>query len=192
MKELSQIENDKLEIVEMATDISDAIEKISSLIKDAADKKRIKVETWQDIYNPYIYQDVIHTTDEVLNVLMNAVKYSPVGGKIKIGIRQRPGKNENECIIEFVCEDNGIGVSKKFLPHICKPFAREDNKINKEIQSAGLGLHITQKLLELTGGSIEIVPKKGKGVIVKTIQTHRFCKKEDVEKETVLTQNVRL
>ena len=192
MKELSQIENDKLEIVEMATDISDAIEKISSLIKDAADKKRIKVETWQDIYNPYIYQDVIHTTDEVLNVLMNAVKYSPVGGKIKIGIRQRPGKNENECSIEFVCEDNGIGVSKKFLPHICKPFAREDNKINKEIQSAGLGLHITQKLLELTGGSIEIVPKKGKGVIVKTIQTHRFCKKEDVEKETVLTQNVRL
>ena len=192
MKELSQIENDKLEIVEMATDISDAIEKISSLIKDAADKKRIKVETWQDIYNPYIYQDVIHTTDEVLNVLMNAVKYSPVGGKIKIGIRQRPGKNDNECSIEFVCEDNGIGVSKKFLPHICKPFAREDNKINKEIQSAGLGLHITQKLLELTGVSIEIVPKKGKGVIVKTIQTHRFCKKEDVEKETVLTQNVRL
>ena len=192
MKELSQIENDKLEIVEMATDISDAIEKISSLIKDAADKKRIKVETWQDIYNPYIYQDVIHTTDEVLNVLMNAVKYSPVGGKIKIGIRQRPGKNENECSIEFVCEDNGIGISKKFLPHVCKPFAREDNKINKEIQSAGLGLHITQKLLELTGGSIEIVPKKGKGVIVKTIQTHRFCKKEDVEKETVLTQNVRL
>ena len=192
MKELSQIENDKLEIVEMATDISDAIEKISSLIKDAADKKRIKVETWQDIYNPYIYQDVIHTTDEVLNVLMNAVKYSPVGGKIKIGIRQRPGKNENECSIEFVCEDNGIGISKKFLPHVCKPFAREDNKVNKEIQSAGLGLHITQKLLELTGGSIEIVPKKGKGVIVKTIQTHRFCKKEDVEKETVLTQNVRL
>ena len=192
MKELSQIENDKLEIVEMATDISDAIEKIYSLIKDAADKKRIKVETWQDIYNPYVYQDVIHTTDEVLNVLMNAVKYSPVGGKIKIGIRQRPGKNDNECSIEFVCEDNGIGISKKFLPHVCKPFAREDNKVNKEIQSAGLGLHITQKLLELTGGSIEIVPKKGKGVIVKTIQTHRFCKKEDVEKETVLTQNVRL
>ena len=192
MKELSQIENDTLEIVEMATDISDAIEKIYSLIKDAADKKRIKIETWQDIYNPYVYQDVIHTTDEVLNVLMNAVKYSPVGGKIKIGIRQRPGKTENECIVEFVCEDNGIGISKKFLPHVCKPFAREDNKINKEIQSAGLGLHITQKLLELTGGTIEIVPKKGKGVIVKTSQTHRFCKKEDVEKETVLTQNVRL
>ena len=192
MKELSQIENDTLEIVEIATDISDAIEKIYSLGKEAADKKRIKVETWQDIYNPYIYQDVIHTTDEVLNILMNAVKYSPVGGKIKIGIRQRPGKNEKECVVEFVCEDYGIGISKKFLPHVCKPFAREDNKINKEIQSAGLGLHITQKLLELTGGTIEVVPKKGKGVIVKTIQTHLFCKKEDVEKETVLTQNVRL
>ena len=192
MKELSQIENDTLEIVELATDISDAIEKIYSLIKDAADKKRIKVETWQDIYNPYVYQDVIHTTDEVLNVLMNAVKYSPVGGKLKIGIRQRPAKNENECVVDFICEDNGIGISKKFLPYVCNPFAREDNKINKEIQSAGLGLYITKKLLELTGGTIEIVPKKGKGVIVKTSQIHRFCKKEDVDKDTVLTQNVRL
>ncbi len=192
MKELSQIENDTLEIVEQATDLSDATEKISGLVKEAAARKRIKIETWQEIYNPYIFQDVIHTTDEVLNIVMNAIKYSPVGGKIKLGIKQSPGKNENECIIDFICEDNGIGISKKFLPHVCKPFAREDNKINKEIPSAGLGLHITKKLLELTDGTIEITPKKGKGTIVKTSQPHRFCKKEDIDKDTVLTQNVRL
>ena len=192
LRELSQIENNTLEIVEIPTDISDAVEKISSLVKDAADKKRIKIETWQEIYNPYVYQDVIHTTDEVLNVLMNAIKYSPVGGKIKVGIKQSPGKTDDECIIDFICEDWGIGVSKKFLPHICKPFAREDNKINQQIQGAGLGLHIAQQLLALTNGTIEVIPKKGKGVIVKTSQPHRFCKKDDIDKETVLTQNVRL
>jgi len=192
LRELSQIENNSIEIIETATDISDALEKITNLVKEAAAKKRIKIETWGEIYNPYVYQDVIHTTDEVFNVVMNAIKYSPVGGKIRLGIKQRPGRTPEECIIDFICEDNGIGISKKFLPYVCKPFAREDNKINQEIPSAGLGLHITKKLLDLTGGSIEITPKKGKGLIVKTSQTHRLAKKSDIDKDTVLTQNVRL
>ena len=192
LRELSQIENNSIEIIETATDISDALEKITSLVKEAAAKKRIKIETWGEIYNPYVYQDVIHTTDEVFNVVMNAIKYSPVGGKIRLGIKQRPGRTPEECIIDFICEDNGIGISKKFLPYVCKPFAREDNKINQEIPSAGLGLHITKKLLDLTGGSIEITPKKGKGLIVKTSQSHRLAKKSDIDKDTVLTQNVRL
>ena len=192
LKELSAIEKKEVKLVEAPTEISDATEKIYGLIKEAAEKKRIKVETWQEIYNPYIYQDVVHTTDVVLNILMNAVKYTPAGGSIKIGLQQTPGKNENECIISFICEDNGIGISKKFLPHVCKPFAREDNKVNQENPSSGLGLHIAQKLLELMDGTIEITPKKGKGVIVKTSQPHRFCKKTDIDKDTVLTQNVRL
>ena len=192
MQELSAIEKNEVELIETPTDISDAMDKITSLIKETAEKKRIKIETWSEIYNPYIYQDVVHTTDVVLNILMNAVKYSPVGGKIKIGLKQTPGKNENECYIDFVCEDHGIGISKKFLPYVCQPFAREDNKINQEIPSAGLGLLIAKKLLELMKGTIEFTPKKGKGTIVKTSQPHRFAKKEDIDKDTVLTQNFRL
>lgn len=192
LRELSEIERNNIQLIEAPTDISDAAVKIRNLIKDAAEKKRITLEVWTEIYNPYIYQDVVHTTDVVLNILMNAVKYTPVGGKIKFGLKQSPGKNEKECTIDFICEDNGIGISKKFLPHVCTPFAREDNKINKENPSAGLGLHIAKKLLILMDGTIEITPKKGKGVIVKTSQPHRFAKKEDIEKETVLTQNVRL
>ena len=123
---------------------------------------------------------------------MNAVKYTPVGGKIKIGLQQTPGKTDKDCFVSIICEDNGIGISKKFLPHVCKPFAREDNKINQEIPSAGLGLHIAEQLLEFMNGTIEITSKKGKGVIVKTSQPHRFCKKSDIDKDTVLIQNVRL
>ena len=126
LNELSAIEKKEVKLVEAPTDISDAVEKTYSLINDAAKKKRIKVEKWQEIYNPYIYQDVVHTTNVVLNIMMNAIKYTPVGGSIKIGLQQTPGKNENECNISFICEDNGIGISKKFLPHVCKPFARED------------------------------------------------------------------
>ena len=192
LHELSLLQKNSLKLIETATDISDAPEKIFSLIKDAAEKKRITIETWSEIYNPYIWQDVVHTTNVVLNIAMNAIKYTPVGGKIRIGLQQTPGKNEKECMVSMICEDNGIGISKKFLPHVCKPFAREDNKINQEIPSAGLGLHIAEQLLEFMNGTIEITSKKGKGVIVKTSQPHRFCKKDDIEKDTVLTQNVRL
>ena len=192
LKELSELEKNTVKLVEAPTDLSDAVEKITSLVKEAADKKRIKIETWSEIYNPYIYQDVVHTTNVVLNILMNAVKYTPVGGKIKIGLKQSPGRNENECFVDFICEDNGIGISKKFLPYVCKPFAREDNKVNKEIPGSGLGLLIAKKLLELMDGTIEFNPKKGKGTIVRTSQPHRFCKKDDIDKDTVLTQNVRL
>ena len=93
---------------------------------------------------------------------------------------------------DFICEDNGIGISKKFLPYVCKPFAREDNKVNKEIPGSGLGLVIAKELLELMSGTITITPKKGKGVIVRTSQPHRFCKKDEIDREAVLTQNVRL
>ena len=123
---------------------------------------------------------------------MNAVKYTPVGGKIKLCLKQTPGRNENECFVDFICEDNGIGISKKFLPYVCKPFAREDNKINAEIPGSGLGLVIAKELLKLMDGTIEITPKKGKGVIVRTSQPHRFCKKDEIDREAVLTQNVRL
>ena len=168
------------------------MKKIKSLIQSAADKKRITIETKAEIYNPYIYQDVIHTTDVVLNIAMNAVKYTPEGGRIKLCLKQSPGKNENECFIDFICENNGIGISKKFLPYIFQPFAREDNKVNSEIPGSGLGLVIVKELLKLMNGTIEVTPKKGKGVIVRTSQPHRFCKKDDIDRDTVLTQNVRL
>jgi len=192
LNELSQIEKKSIKLVEAPTDISDAVDKIKSLIQTAADKKRITLEAKTEIFNPYIYQDVVHTTNVVLNIAMNAVKYTPVGGKIKLCLKQTPGKNENECFVDFICEDNGIGISKKFLPYVCKPFAREDNKINKEIPGSGLGLVIAKELLKLMDGTITITPKKGKGVIVRTSQPHRFCKKDEIDRETVLTQNVRL
>ncbi len=192
LNELSQLEKKTVKLIEAPTDISDAAEKIASLIQSAADKKRITIETKAEIYNPYIYQDVVHTTNVVFNIALNAVKYTPVGGKIKLCLKQTPGRNENECFVDFICEDNGIGISKKFLPYVCTPFTREDNKINAEIPGSGLGLVIAKELLKLMDGTIEITPKKGKGVIVRTSQPHRFCKKDDIDRETVLTQNVRL
>ena len=189
--ELVHIENGDIKLVEAPTDLTDAVDKIYALIKDEAKERGIEIEYWSEIINPYIYQDVIHTTDVVMNILMNALKYTPRGGKIRFGIKQTPGNQENECNVNFCCEDTGIGVSQEFLPYIFKTFAREDNLINTTVPSAGLGLSIAKSLLNLMNGNLEIKSEYGKGTTVITSQPHRYAKKEDVEKSTTLAANVR-
>lgn len=191
LDELAKLESGKLKLIEKPTDISNAIDKIYALAENAAEKKGIKLEYWTMIYNPYIYQDIIHTTDVVMNIIFNAIKYTPKGGWVRFGLKQTPTDDPEICNIDFICEDNGIGISKKFLPYICRDFAREDNEINEQIRGAGLGLSIAKSLLELMHGTIEISSKKGKGTVVTTSQPHRFATKEEASKDVTLMENVR-
>lgn len=187
--ELYKLENGETELTETPTDITNATQNIYNLIKDAAELKNITVEYSSEISYPYIYQDIFHTTNVVLNIIMNAIKYTPAGGTIKYSLKQLPGDNENTCKIDFYCEDNGIGISKDFLPFIYENFTREDNQINKESPSSGLGLNIAKKLLILMHGTIEITSEQGKGTKVHTSQPHRYCKKEDITKDNTLMSN---
>ncbi len=191
LRELALLENGGLKLNETATDITNAHIRIRSLVEDFAKEKGVNIECTSEIYNPYIFQDLIHTTDVVFNIAQNAVKYTPRGGTVKMHLRQTPGNNDNECNIEFICEDDGVGISKEFLPYICKPFAREDNKINRNHPSSGLGLHLAKALLVIMNGTIEIKSEHGKGTTVSTCQPHRFARKEDVDCDTTLTQNMR-
>ena len=188
--ELSRLENNKIKLNEIPTDLTTAVQMIYYLIEEPAKSKNIQVEYWSDIKEPYIYQDITHTTNVVLNIINNAVKYTMPGGKIRFGLVQSPGKNDQECMLDFICEDTGIGISEEFLPHIYESFAREDNDINAQIPSSGLGLNLAKALLSLMDGTIEIKSEKGKGTTVRTSQPHRYAKKSEVKTSTSLTENM--
>ena len=190
--ELTQMDNGDIQLQEVPIDITHAADKIYALIEDEVKAKGIEVEYWSEIINPYIYQDLMHTTNVVQNILMNAIKYTPTGGKIRFGLKQEQSDVPNECTVSFICEDTGIGISPEFVPYICKNFAREDNEINAEIPSAGLGLSIAKSLLYIMNGTISVKSELGKGTTVTTCQPHRYAKKEEVEKSTSLTENVRV
>ncbi len=192
VNELVQIDNEEIQIREIPTDLTDAIIKTNALIELEAESKGIEVEYWSDIEYPYIYQDIVHTTDIVLNILTNAVKYTPKGGKIRFGLKQVKKESDEECDVIFICEDTGIGISEEFLPYICKNFAREDNEINAEIPSAGLGLSISKNLLDRMHGTIEFKSQLGKGTTVTMTIPHLYAKKEDVEIASTLAGNVRV
>ena len=184
--EFSRIESGEIKLTEHATDLTSAMNKTYALIEDKAKEKGVEVEYWSEIINPYIYQDLIHTADVVLNIIMNAIKYTPKGGKVKFGIKQTPGKNDNECMIDFICEDNGIGISEDFLPKTYTSFEREDNEVNRENPSAGLGLYIAKSLITLMSGTIDITSQKGQGTVVRTSQPHRYAKREDIDSDSFL------
>ncbi len=190
--ELVGIENGETRVNEVPIDITDATKMIYELIAEEAKAKNIKVEYWSEIENPYIYQDIMHTTNVVSNIVHNAIKYTPEGGKIRFGLKQAHEPLEGGCTISFICEDNGVGIAPEFLPYAFKSFAREDNDINQEIPSAGLGLSIAHSLLYIMNGTLSIKSEIGKGTTVTTVQPHRYAKKEDVEKATSLMGNVRL
>lgn len=192
VNELVQIDNEEIQIREIPTDLTDAVIKTNALIELEAESKGIEVEYWSDIEYPYIYQDIVHTTDIVLNILTNAVKYTPKGGKIRFGLKQVKKESDEECDIIFICEDTGIGISEEFLPYICKSFAREDNEVNAEIPSAGLGLSISKNLLDRMHGTIEFKSQLGKGTTVTMTIPHLYAKKEDVEIASTLAGNVRV
>lgn len=98
-----------------------------------------------------------------MNLMGNAIKYTPEGGKIKLSISERPSHIPNVGCYEFIFEDNGIGMTPEFISHIFEPFARaEDTRINK-IQGTGLGMPITKNIINMMNGDIKIESKINEG-----------------------------
>lgn len=183
--EMARIENDKVVIRETATDIRSAVDKIRMIIEGEAKKKNITLVSYCDVYYPYLIQDEFRNAEVVHNIISNAIKYTKEGGTVEFGLRQLPGQTEQDCVIEFTCKDNGIGMSEEFLAHAFDSFEREWTVTNSGIQGSGLGLGIVKRLLELMGGTIEIESKQGVGTTVITRTPHRFAKPEDVQEEHV-------
>ena len=97
------------------------------------------------------------------NLLGNAVKFTPAGGRIKLSISEKPCSQSKVGCYEFIFEDNGIGMNQEFLEHIFDPFSRaEDSKVNK-IQGTGLGMPISRNIVRMMGGDIKVESKPGVG-----------------------------
>jgi len=193
LQEIGRQELGVTDLNEVPTDVSEATQRIYDIFSKEANKKNIELEFWTKIYDPFVLQDVKITTIVVFNIITNAIKYTPEGGKIVFGLEQTPGMTEEECYISFVCEDNGIGMTHEFLPHAFEPFVREDNEVNKTHKSAGFGLNIVYNLLMLQKGTIEITSDKGKGTKVVTKQVHRFTKAvEGLDAASTLTGSIKI
>ncbi|MCR5612335.1 EAL domain-containing protein [Treponema sp.] len=186
---LSQIGNDELRIIEIPTDISGAVEKTAVFAAPLAKEKNIKIETWSEISNPYIFQDINNTAEAVFNIITNAINFTPNGGTVSFGLRQYPGKTLDTCIIEFKCIDTGIGMSKESLSKVFESFKWQNKYFDNYGHTIGLGLVITKQIIDLMHGTIDIKSEPGKGTEVTFIIPHRYATKAEVLKNESLIKN---
>ncbi|MBQ2433813.1 MAG: ATP-binding protein, partial [Clostridia bacterium] len=119
------------------------------------------------ILNKMEHEDVIGDSLRIqqafMNIMSNAIKYTPEGGNIDITISEKHLENDNVCCYEFVFEDNGIGMTEEYMEHLFEPFTRAvDDRVNK-IQGTGLGMAITQNVVHMMNGDIQVESAPGKG-----------------------------
>lgn len=104
--------------------------------------------------NPTVMTDKIRIKQIFFNIISNAVKYTPPGGRIEVGAYQvsvNEAEKKNKISVEYRVTDNGIGMSEEFKKHLFEPFSQEDNSVSPELKGSGLGLSITKRLVEQMG-----------------------------------------
>ena len=98
-----------------------------------------------------------------MNIIRNAVKFTPVGGTIHILVKEKASQKAGYAVYSFCIKDNGIGMSKEFQEHVFDSFARERTVTESGITGTGLGMAITKNIVDLMGGTIHLTSKQGEG-----------------------------
>ena len=162
--DMSRIESGKVKIEEKAVHLPDLVHDVRSIIQPNVSAKRLSlfIDT-MDVENEDIITDPLRLNQILLNILSNAIKFTPTGGTISIRIAQKNGAPKGRGCYEFRIKDNGIGMSEEFQKHIFEAFSREENSTVSGIQGTGLGMSITKNIVDLMGGTIAIESAPGKG-----------------------------
>ena len=162
--DMSRIESGKVKIEEKAVHLPDLVHDVRSIIQPDVSAKRLSlfIDT-MDVENEDIITDPMRLNQILLNILSNAIKFTPTGGTISIRIAQKNGAPKGRGCYEFRIKDNGIGMSEEFQKHIFEAFSREESSTVSGIQGTGLGMSITKNIVDMMGGAIQIDSTPGKG-----------------------------
>lgn len=164
--DMSKIESGKTTLNVTEINLAELIDELGTMIRPQAKAKQQEFELFlADVTMEHLVGDRMRINQVLLNILSNAVKYTPAGGRIQMNVTQLPQKIKDFVRLRFEVQDNGIGMSEEFLHVIFEPFAREINSVTNQIQGTGLGMPITKNLVELMGGTIDVKSRQGEGSI---------------------------
>lgn len=162
--DMSRIESGKIRLDETRTSLTVLANEVHTFILPTAKEKNLQFVLHTDFANDHVYCDKLRLNQVLINLLGNAVKFSPQNGTISLRISQLPDETaEGYGKYIFVVGDNGIGIKPEFLDKIFQPFEREQTMDSTGIQGTGLGLSITKNLVEMMGGEISVQSEYGKG-----------------------------
>ena len=164
--DMSRIENGKVNIEAVPVCIKDQMQLVEDVVKSEIEANGLTyIEKTENLDDIYVYADALHVNRVLVNILSNAVKFTPEGGTITFTMRERKSPREGYAYYDFIIEDTGIGMSEEFQEHIFEQFAREKTSTVSHTQGTGLGMSITKSLVELMGGDITVQSELGKGSV---------------------------
>lgn len=162
--DMGQIESGKFALNCEEFNFMQMIEDVKDVIEESAKARKHQLDvSCEEIVHTSVYGDDVRLRKALINILGNAIKYTPDGGKISMEVTEKSTNKEDLCCFEFVIQDNGIGMSKEFLPHLFLPFEREHNDKTSKIQGTGLGMVITKNIIQLMNGDIQVESEPGVG-----------------------------
>ena len=162
--DMSRIESGKVTLAETPLRLSELLDDICTIIQPNAEAKGLHftVRTGS-MPNGAVIGDRLRLQQILLNLLGNAVKFTPAGGSVTLSVQQTQAPSDSRAAIEFRVQDTGIGMSPEFQKHIFEAFSREESAAAHGIEGTGLGMSITKNLVDLMGGTIAVSSTEGVG-----------------------------
>ena len=161
--DMSRIESGRMTVKNEEFLLDDALKQVNGIISEQCrDKGLVYDQRKVGKIDKYYIGDAMKLKQVLINILGNAVKFTPEGGTVSLVIEEK-ARFDKKAVVEFVISDTGIGMSKEFLPHIFEPFSQEESSPTGKYGSTGLGMSITKSIVELMNGTITVDSEKGKG-----------------------------
>lgn len=161
--EMARIESGSATLKLEATDLSALFHSVNTVFEADIQKKNIQYSEDAHVPHKFAYCDKTKLEEIYLNIVSNAIKYTPDGHAIRVEIHELPSEDEKKACYRFTCEDTGIGMSADYLPHIFDEFSREHTTTENKVVGTGLGLPIVKSLIEQMGGTIQVESTQGVG-----------------------------
>lgn len=181
--EIARIESGKETLNEAPWNLMKLEETLDILLDREISRKQLTVNRNVNIRHANVYCDALKIREIIMNLLSNAVKYTAEGGKIVLDIEEKLSVQDDFMTLQIRVSDNGIGISKEYIPHIFDAFTRERSSSESGIIGTGLGLHIVKSFVDLMNGDISVESESGKGTCFTVEISCRKVPEEELQQQ---------
>ena len=181
--EIARIESGKETLTEAPWNLMKLEETLDILLDGEISRKQLTVNRNVNIRHANVYCDALKIREIIMNLLSNAVKYTSEGGKIVLDIEEKPSARDGFMTLQIRVSDNGIGISKEYVPYIFDAFTRERSSSEGGIIGTGLGLRIVKSFVDLMNGDISVKSEPGKGTCFTVEISCRKIPEEELQQQ---------
>ena len=173
--DMARIESGRMELDENYCRIEDVRKSLFVVFDEKARKKNIALHYTMNVEHEHVLTDVTKVKEIFVNILSNAIKYTPSGGSVMMSVDELPCDEPGYMIVRNRVSDTGIGMSQDYMTKIFDAFTREQNTTKSKIAGTGLGMSIVRKYVELLGGTIDVESELGKGSTITVTLKHKIA-----------------